>query len=109
MDWTLALLLAVVAAILAGNVWLTVKHSSWKGALFGAQISRTVGEVPARGSRWGGVSFKVHQLESADSDRAVAVELVAKGPMSYQMLGASLSAAATRDLIAKLEEACGDA
>jgi hypothetical protein len=70
----------------------------FKGSMFGARILRTVGEVKAAGKSIGSMTIRVHLLDSTSPDRAIGVELVAKTPLSYQMLPISLSKDGARNL-----------
>jgi hypothetical protein len=82
-----------------------IKHSGFKGALFGASIGRTLGEVSSGGGKLGKTLIKIHTLQGDSDDKAVGVEFVAKSFASYQMMPCSLSVAETRKLISLLESA----
>lgn len=82
-----------------------VKHGSFKGAMFGASIRRTVGEASSRGGKFASTMIRVHTLDGDSEHKAVGVEFVAKSALSYQMIPCSLSVAETKKLISLLESA----
>jgi len=100
---------AVFIAIIGTFLFRVLKYGGFKAAMFGGRIENTLGEVIGTGRAMGKVKLKIHQLDRADEDHAVAIELVATTIASYQMLPITLSAEATRELIGLLQEALGDA
>jgi hypothetical protein len=82
-----------------------VKYGGFKGALFGARITRTVGEVDTSGGRFSSTVVKVHMLEGGADGRDVGLELVSKGAMRYHMTPLSLSVAGANELIRSLQAA----
>jgi hypothetical protein len=82
-----------------------VRYGGFKAAMFGAKIERTIGEV--FGERHGGMraGVKVHVLTGSAGQRAVGIELVAKSPLSYQMIPITLSPSEARDLALLLQRA----
>jgi len=87
-------------------IYKIFKNGGLKGAMFGAPIERTVGEVVATSpSRIMSIAVKVHVLGGASLDKAIGLEFVAKSVASYQMMPVSLSKADARKLIALLESA----
>lgn len=82
-----------------------IKHGGFKGAMFGAPIKTTVGEVSCAGPRPIRMVVKVHSLGGDSREKAVGVELVAKSFASYQMMPISLSKEDARKLATLLESA----
>jgi len=82
-----------------------VKHGSFKGAMFGASIGRTVGEVSSDRGKLITTLIKVHTLDGSTHDKTVGLEFVAKTIISYQTMPCSLSVAETKKLISLLESA----
>lgn len=107
MDPAVLFFVALILALVAVLLWPLVKYGGWKAASFGAKISRTVGEVPGVRRGLFTVTVKVHRLVEGATDRAVALEVVAKSPLSYQVMPVTLTEAATRDLVKMLDEAGG--
>jgi|SRR6185312_2569843 len=95
----------VFIAVLGRMLLKVFKFGGLKAALFGAPIERTVGEVAGAGKGMMNVTLKVHELKSADVDRKVGLEIVAKSVASYQMMPISLSSAETKKLIQILQSA----
>jgi hypothetical protein len=81
------------------------KNGGFKGAMFGAPIVNTVGEVSGTGSKIMGITVRVHVLGGDSPDRSVGLEFVAKSVASYQMMPVSLSAIEAKKLIGLLESA----
>lgn len=94
-----------VVLVIGTFLFKIVKHGSLKGALFGASIGRTVGEVSSGGGMRGTTLIKVHTLQGGADDKTVGLEFVAKTVASYQMMPFSLSVAETKKLISLLESA----
>ena len=103
MDWSILVLVAIVMLVLAGLIWPVLKYGSRKGGHFRAKSLRTIGEIPASGTGVLSVSMKIHQITDSDHDLAVGLEIIAKSPMSYQMLPVSLTAPSARDLVSMLQ------
>lgn len=100
------LIFGTVALGLGAVLYKIVQHGGFKGAMFGARIDRTVGEVAGGGVKLMKVRLRIHKL-GGGLDRAVGVELVAKSFASYQMMPVTLSNAEARRLIGLLEVATG--
>jgi hypothetical protein len=97
----------VFALIVVSFVTKIIRNGGLKGALFGAPIKRTVGEVAATSpSRMMSVTVRVHNLGGNSSDKAVGLEFVARSFASYQMMPVSMSKVDARKLIMLLEAAC---
>ena len=75
---------------------------SWfKSKMFGGQVIRTVGTVKGKKSGMVDVELRVHVIEgkSPEEKHLVGLELVAKSPLSYQMMPCTLSSGESRRLI----------
>jgi hypothetical protein len=81
-----------------------IRFGGFKGAMFGARIRRTVGEVEGAPQTIEKVLLRVHLLESTSSERVVGLEIVGKSFASYRMLPITLSSDHTRQLIQLLQE-----
>ncbi len=110
MDQLPFLIFGVVFAAVAFNLlYKMLKHGGVKGALFGAGIAETLGEVPGSGPRILNLAVRVHRLSGGARDRAVGLEFVAKSYASYQMFPVALSAADAARLAALLGKAADEA
>lgn len=98
---------AVFAAIALSFLYRIIKHGGFKAAMFGADITRTVGEVECAKQSMGSMVLRVHILGGGPSERAVGLEIVSKSIGSYHMLPVALSAAEARKLITLLQTAAG--
>ncbi len=97
----------VFVLIVVSFITKIVKNGGLKGALFGAPIKRTVGEVAATSpSRMMSVTVRVHNLGGNLPEKAIGLEFVAKSFASYQMMPVSMSKVEARKLIMLLESAC---
>lgn len=105
MDFQSDYVIIAVIALIAVTVFMyVIRHGGFKGALFGAGIKNTVGEVLINNSRWTKFTIRIHNLDSAP-DRAVGVELVAKSAGSYHVTPVAMSKSETRNLIELLDKA----
>jgi len=96
---------ALFFCVIAYFVYSIIRHRGFKGAMFGATVLSSVGEVssPKRGLM--SQKLKVHILGGeSPTDRWVGLELTSSAPGSWSMTPIRLSAE-TRKLIALLEEA----
>jgi len=98
---------AVFAVVIGSFLFKMIKYRGFKGAMFGAQIHRAIGEVPGSGTGLMNVSVRVHTLGSSDVEPDVGLEFVAKSFASYQMMPIKLSAADAKWLASLLESAAG--
>jgi hypothetical protein len=84
-----------------------VKHGGFKGAMFGANIEKTLGEVSGNGPRLVSLSLKVHELDGSP-DKALGLEVTTTSVGSYQMTPVSLSLAEAKKLRDLLAEGVGE-
>lgn len=85
------------------------KYKGLKGAMFGAEIVNTVGEVQGKGQGPLSLALKVHSLKpETTSQSLVGIELVAKSIASYEMMPITLSASEAQHLITLLERAINE-
>jgi len=82
-----------------------VRHGGFKGAMFGAKVERTVGEVA--GEKQGPIStaIKVHLLNRDSAEKLVGLEFVARGFATYRTTPFALSALEAQKLVLLLQEA----
>ena len=93
-------------SVVAYFVYSMIRHGGFKGAMFGAKILSSVGEVrsPKRGLM--SQKLKVHILDSDDfAERSVGLELTSSGPGSWSTTPIKLPNSEVRRLISLLEEA----
>jgi hypothetical protein len=91
-------------ALVAGTfLYKIIKNRGIKGAMFGAPIHNTVGEVAGRDTGLMNVAVRVHTLGNNDLGYEVGLELVAKSFASYQMMPAKLSPADANQLASLLQ------
>src|SRR5262245_55983824 len=96
---------AVFAVVVGYFAYRMVRHGGLKGAMFGARIERTVGEVPGERQAGMRVALKVHALSRDNSENLVGIELVAKSFASYQMTPVTLSVHEAQQLASLLQNA----
>lgn len=91
---TMATLLFVLLAVFAGSnlLFRIVKHSGLKGALFGAAIGSTVGQVDLGGGALSRKRVKIHRLVSSSPDEPVVGLEIAQSPIgSFSMVPVALN------------------
>lgn len=96
---------AVFVFVIGAFVYKAVKNGGLRGAMFGAPIIATVGEVSASKGALVRMVVKIHKLGADTGDKTVGLELVTKSVASYQMMPISLSKAEARKLASFLESA----
>ncbi len=97
---------AVFFGIVAYFAYSAIRHGGFKGALFGAKILSSVGEISCAKRGLMSQKLKVHILDSDDPvDRSVGLELTSSGPGAWSMTPINLSSSEARRLISLLEEA----
>jgi len=109
MQYLPLLLIAVTIVGLGGYFLLKIlKYGGVKAALFGAPIEHTIGEVQAQGLKLMRIILRVHKLSTNDRDKAVALEITAKGFLSYNMTPVTLSLAQAQNLVNLLNQAIAE-
>ena len=109
MQYLPLLLIAVTIVGLGGYFLLKIlKYGGVKAALFGAPIEHTIGEVEAQGLKLMRIILRVHKLSTSDTDKAVALEITAKGFLSYNMTPVTLSLAQAQNLVDLLNQAVAE-
>lgn len=96
----------VFAAMAGFFVYRIVRYKGLRGALFGATIQETIGEVS--GARQGPMSIKlkVHVLGAReDAEHKIGLELVARSFASWQMMPMTLPRSEAQKLLMLLEKA----
>ena len=100
------LFFALFFGVIAYFTYSIIRHRGFKGALFGAAVLSSVGEVVSPKRGFMSQKLKVHILGSeSPTDRSVGLELTSSGPGSWSMTPIRLSTSEARKLIALLEEA----
>jgi hypothetical protein len=100
------ILVFAVFAVAVGSLLVKImRHGGLKGAMFGAPIDRTVGEVTGNGERNVSIVARVHTLGGDAPERAVCLEVVATSFASYQMMPVTLSASEAQRLALLLQSA----
>ena len=83
-----------------------IRHGGFKGALFGAKILSSVGEVCSSKRGLLSQKLRVHILDGGDAiDRSVGLELTSSAPGAWSTTPITLSNSEARKLISLLEEA----
>jgi hypothetical protein len=95
----------IFAAVVGYFVYRMLRHGGFKGAMFGARIEHTVGEVSVEKQGPMRIALKVHALRRGDSEKLVGIELVAKSFASYQMTPITLSVHEAQQLVSLLQNA----
>jgi len=109
MQYLPLLLIAIAIVGLAGYFLLKiVRYGGVKAAIFGAPIEHTIGEVEAHGLKLMRIVLRVHKLSTSDRDKAVALEITAKGFLSYNMTPVTLSIAQAQNLVNFLNQAIAE-
>lgn len=95
-----------LAAVAAANfVYQAMKNRGLKGAMFGARITRTVGELDLGKTGPMRTMLKLHRLESREPGApTVGIEVVNRSVASYHMLPIRLTseqAAVLRELLSQ--------
>jgi len=86
--------------------YAVIRHRGFKGAMFGATVLSSVGEVSGAKRFFISQKIKVHILGGeSPTDRSVGLEFTSSGPGSWSMTPLRLSTSETRRLISLLEEA----
>jgi hypothetical protein len=97
---------AFFAAFVGFFLYRTIRYKSLRGAMFGATVLQTVGEVD--GARQGPVSVKLKVHVLGDTDRpegSVGLELVARSFASWQTTPITLPRAEAQKLLILLQQA----
>lgn len=101
-----AIFFAVFACVAGYFIFNMIRHGGFRGAMFGARILSSVGEVQS--SKRGLISqkLKVHVLDGGSmASPAVGIELTSSAPGSWSTTPITLSGADVRELISLLERA----
>jgi len=106
-DLAKMLFFVMLALVVGSFIYKSLRHGGVKGAMFGARIEHTFGQVDCNGVKFGSMVLKVHKLSGGLSEKAIGIEMVAKTFASYDMMPMTLSAAEARKLAALLETAAG--
>jgi hypothetical protein len=96
---------AVFALIAGSFIFKIFKYGGLKGAMFGAPIAHTVGQVEGGGVKFMSIALKVHTLGGNLPENAIGLELVAKSIGSYQTMGITLSVSEAKKLVLLLQSA----
>ena len=105
MEFNLDYLFYAVFAIVAGSfIYKLTKHGGFRGAMFGATIKNTIGEVSGSGPKLMSLSMRVHESDGP-REKAVGLELVAKSLASYQMTPITLSVSEANKLTVLIDRA----
>ena len=89
---------AVIAAILLFRI---LKYGGLRGAIYGAPVARTVGEIELLRKMGSSMMLRVHVLE----DGRIVIEQSARAPLAASISGIPLSTTETDRLIAMLQQA----
>jgi hypothetical protein len=81
------------------------KFDGIRGAIMGAKIKSTIGEVEGASGRIGTTIVRVHKLDGPSPEKQVGIELVVKSIIGYQMMPIAISAAKAKELVKLIESA----
>lgn len=96
----------IVVLFLAYFAYSVIRHGGFRGAMFGARIVDTIGEVEGADSRLSSTRIKVHILEAENSEpRRVGIEVVMTSLASWASSPITLSQSQARELAGILERA----
>ncbi len=98
-------LFSVFAAVVLFFLSRILRYGGFRGALMGARIRRTPGEVKGSSMALMKLGIKVHVLEGRRDGKDVGVEFFAKSPLSWQTMPVTLSDHEAERLAALLKEA----
>jgi hypothetical protein len=102
------LFLVILAVVVGYFGYRILQHGGLKGAMFGARIERTVGQVSGERRTAINVALKVHTLRRDNSEKLIGIEFVAKSFASYQMTPITLSVHQAQQLVSLLQDATSD-
>lgn len=87
-------------------LYRVIRHGGLRGAMFGASVLETLGEVEGKGQGPASSKLKVHLLgESSDPNRPVGLEIVTTTFASYQMHPITLPRGEAQKLLTLLQRA----
>jgi len=96
----------LVFAVLITLIFQLIRRRSLKGAMFGAEITETVGSFEIWKSSAGKRVLSVHRLkEEEENDRAVGIDITSSGFGSFRITPITLSSEQARKLAEMLDEA----
>jgi hypothetical protein len=101
-----SLLPVFIATMVIGTIAFKMfKNGGFKGAMFGAPILRTIGEIKLK--KRGGVNrvARVYILGGSDSGSEIGIEILSKNLYSAHLTPISLSKDEARELAALLQKA----
>lgn len=82
-----------------------VRKKGFRGMMFGAEVTSTVGEVTGEKRSAMSMAAKVHTLKVNNSSKLVGIEIISKSFASYHMMPFTLSASEAKKLASLLNEA----
>ena len=96
----------IVGLVAVNLLYHVVKNRGLKGAMFGAPVSRTVGELDFGRKGMVRTRLRVHRLESGEANSPqVGLELITTSFMGFGMRGIPLTREQARSLSGYLSEA----
>ena len=101
------LFFGIFALVVGSFIYKGLRHGGLKGAMFGARIERTLGQVDCSGVNFGSMVLKVHKLSGGGQEKSIGIEMVAKTFASYEMMPMTLSPVEAKKLATLLENAAG--
>ena len=95
----------IFGSFVAYFLYSMFRHGGFRGAMFGARIYSSVGEVSTGKRGLGSQKLKVHVLEIDDANEPrIGIELTSASPLSWSTVPITLSDAGVRELISLLEQ-----
>ena len=82
-----------------------IRKKGFRGMMFGAEVTSTLGEVIGIKRSAMSTAAKVHTLKDNDNTALVGIEIISKGFASYHMMPFTLSTSEAKKLANLLNEA----
>ena len=82
-----------------------IRKKGFRGMMFGAEVTSTVGEVAGKKRSAMSTAAKVHTLKGDNNTNFVGIEIISKSFASYHMMPFTLSASEAKKLANLLNEA----
>jgi len=92
------------AAIILYMLYGFIRKKGFRGMMFGAEVTDTLGEVSGVKRSAMNMAAKVHTLKGDNNTNLVGIEIISKSFASYHMMPFSLSASEAKKLANLLNE-----
>ena len=97
---------AIVALVVGPLLYRWFRYKSFSGAMLGAPIERTLGEITLKSSGMSSSLLRVHALGPGNGQqRSVGLQLISKAPLAASTMPINLSITQAQELAQLLESA----